>query len=65
MMLLVGVLAGVTVDGGVGMIAASSTKSVTVCANKTTNMLRYVEKGKCAMTETKLILKNEAWTRRR
>ena len=33
-LLLVGVLAGVTVGGGVGVIAASSTKSVTVCANK-------------------------------
>ena len=33
-LLLVGVLAGVTVGGGVGVIAATSTKSVTVCANK-------------------------------
>ena len=33
-LLLVGVLAGLTVDGGVGVIAASSTKTVTVCANK-------------------------------
>jgi hypothetical protein len=39
-LLLVGVLAGVAVGGGVGVIAASSTKTVTVCANKKTNVLR-------------------------
>jgi hypothetical protein len=32
--LLIGVLVGATVVGGVGVIAASTTKSVTVCANK-------------------------------
>ena len=53
---LVGVLAGVTVGGGVGVIAASSTKSVTVCANKKTNVLRYAKNGKCAKTETKVVL---------
>jgi hypothetical protein len=55
-LLLVGVLAGVTVGGGVGVIAASSTKSVTVCANKKTNVLRYAKSGKCAKTETKVVL---------
>ena len=55
-LLLVGVLAGVTVSGGVGVIAASSTKSVTVCANKKTNVLRYAKNGKCAKTETKVVL---------
>ena len=55
-LLLVGVLAGVTVGGGVGVIAASSTKSVTVCANKKTNVLRYAKNGKCAKTETKVVL---------
>ena len=50
-MLVVGVLAGLTVGGGVGVIAAS-TKTVTVCANKTTNMLRYAKNGKCLTTET-------------
>jgi len=55
-LLLVGVLAGVTVGGGVGVIAASSTKSVTVCANKKTNVLRYAKNGKCAKTETKIEL---------
>ena len=54
--LLVGVLAGVTVGGGVGVIAASSTKIVTVCADKKTNVLRYAKKGKCAKTETKVVL---------
>jgi len=56
-LLLVGVLAGVTVGGGVGVIAASSTKTVTVCANKKTNVLRYAKNGKCVTkTETKLLL---------
>ena len=54
-MLVVGVLAGLTVGGGVGVIAAASTK-VTMCANKTTNMLRYAKNGKCATTETKVVL---------
>jgi len=55
-MLVVGVLAGVTVGGGVGVIAAASTKTVTVCANKTTNVLRYAKSGTCARTETKVVL---------
>jgi hypothetical protein len=55
-LLLVGVLAGVTVGGGVGVIAASSTKSVTVCAATKTNVLRYAKNGKCAKTETKVVL---------
>jgi hypothetical protein len=56
-LLLVGVLAGVSVGGGVGVIAASSTKTVTVCANKKTNVLRYAKKGKCVKkTETKVLL---------
>ena len=55
-LLLVGVLAGVTVGGGVGVIAASSSKSVTVCANKKTNVLRYAKNGKCTATETKVVL---------
>ena len=54
--LVVGVLAGLTVGGGVGVIAASSTKTVTVCANKTTNMLRYAKGGTCFSTETKVVL---------
>lgn len=56
LLLLIGVLAGVTVGGGVGVIAASTTKTVTVCANKKTNVLRYAKNGKCAKTETKVLL---------
>ena len=55
-LLLVGVLAGVTVGGGVGVIASTSTKTVTVCADKKTNVLRYAKNGKCAKTETKVVL---------
>lgn len=55
-MLVVGVLAGLTVGGGVGVIAAASTKTVTVCANKKTNMLRYAKDGRCETTETKVEL---------
>ena len=55
-LLLVGVLAGVAVGGGVGAIAATSTKTVTVCADKKTNVLRYAKNGKCAKTETKVVL---------
>ena len=54
-MLVVGVLAGLTVGGGVGVIAAS-TKTVTVCANNKTNMLRYGINDTCASTETKVVL---------
>jgi hypothetical protein len=55
-LLAVGVLAGVAVGGGVGVIAASSTKTVTVCANKKTSILRYAKNGKCSKTETKVVL---------
>ena len=56
-LLLVGVLAGVSVGGGVGVIAASSSKTVTVCADKKTNVLRYAKNGKCVKkTETKVLL---------
>ncbi len=54
--LLVGVLAGVTVGGGVGVIAASTSKTVTVCADKKTNALRYAKNSKCSKTETKVVL---------
>ncbi len=55
-LLLVGVLAGVTVAGGVGVIAASSSKIVTVCANKKTNLLSYSKNGRCSAAETKVVL---------
>jgi len=54
--LVVGVLAGLTVGSGVGVIATASTKTVTVCANKTTQVLRYAKNGECATTETKVVL---------
>ena len=55
-LLLVGLLAGVVVGGGVGVIAASSTKEVTVCANKKTNVLKYSKNGRCSAAETKVLL---------
>ena len=55
-LLLAGVLVGVAVGGGVGVFAATSTKTVTVCADKKTNVLRYAKNGKCAKTETKVVL---------
>ena len=56
LLLIVGVLGGVTVGGGVGVFAATSKKTVTVCADKKTNVLRYAKNGKCAKTETKVVL---------
>jgi len=53
------VLAGLTVGGGVGVIAASSTKTVTVCANKTTNMLRYASDGKCVTKTESIVVLNQ------
>jgi hypothetical protein len=58
-LLLVGVLAGVTVGSGVGVIAATSTKSVTVCMNKA-DFMRYVKNGVCKAGETKLVLKQNS-----
>ena len=55
-LLLVGAFAGITVGGGVGVFAASSAKTVTVCANKTTNVLRYSKSGNCATTEISMVL---------
>jgi hypothetical protein len=54
--LLVGVLAGITVGSSVGVIAASSTDSVTVCVKKKSRVMRYAENGECASTETKVLL---------
>ena len=48
--LLVGALAG-TAFGGVGVFAASPSKTVTVCANKKTNILRYAKTGSCTTSE--------------
>ena len=57
LLLVIGVLSGITVGGGVGVFAASSsTKTVTVCADNTTNMLRYAKGGTCTETETPVVL---------
>ena len=53
--LIAGVLIGV-VASGVGVFAASSTNTVTVCVNKKTNMLRYAKSGSCTKAEIKLVL---------
>ena len=55
-LLLVGVLAGVTVGGGVGVIAASTSKSVTVCVDKIDKHLNYSKSGVCKPHQTKLVL---------
>ncbi|MSO15823.1 MAG: collagen-like protein [Ilumatobacteraceae bacterium] len=61
-LLLVGVLAGVTMGGGVGVIAATSTQTVTLCANKKTNALRYAQNGNCSKLETKVVLNQSGET---
>jgi hypothetical protein len=58
---LVGVLAGVTIGGGAGVIAASSTKTVTVCVDKTDKHMNYSKSGVCKSHQTKLVL-NKAGT---
>jgi hypothetical protein len=60
-LLLVGVLAGVTISGGAGVIAASSTKSVTVCVDKIDKHMNYSKSGLCKSHQTKLVL-NKAGT---
>jgi hypothetical protein len=53
---MLGVVAGITVAGGTSVIASSTTKTVTVCANKKTNVLRYAKNGKCSKAETRIRL---------
>ena len=55
-LLLVGVLAGITVGGGVGVIAASSTKTVTVCVDKKDNHMNYSKDSKCKSHQFKVVL---------
>ena len=59
---IVGLLLGVAVGGGVGVIAATSSSTVTVCANKTTSMLRYAKDGKCVSTKETKVLLNQMGT---
>jgi len=54
--LMLGVVTGITVAGGTSVIASSTTKTVTVCANKKTNVLRYAKSGKCSKAETRIRL---------
>ncbi len=54
---LIGVLIGSIISGGVSAVSgAVSTKAVTVCADKRTQILRYSKKGTCKKTETKMVL---------
>ena len=55
-LVLVGVLAGVAVGGGVGVIAASTSKSVTVCVDKNDQHMNYSNSGKCKSHQIKLVL---------
>ena len=54
--LLVGVLSGITVGGGVGVFAASSTKTVTVCVDKKDNHMNYSKDSKCKSHQYKVVL---------
>ena len=54
-MLVIGVFTGVTVGGGVGVIASPSSKPVTVCVNKA-NFMRYSKTNKCAAGETRVAI---------
>jgi hypothetical protein len=53
--LLVGVFAGITVGGGVSVVASSSSKSVTVCVDKA-NFMRYSKTNKCARGEKRVAI---------
>jgi len=54
-LILVGVFAGITIGGGVGVVASSSSKPVTVCVNKA-NFMRYSKTSKCAAGEIKVVI---------
>jgi hypothetical protein len=54
-MVIIGVFAGITIGGGVGVVASSSWKPVTVCVNKA-NFMRYSKTSKCAAGETKVVI---------
>lgn len=62
-LLIAGVALGVVVGGAVGVIAASPSRTVTVCANKATNVLRYARDGRCVTaTEVKVVLNQSGAT---
>lgn len=54
-MLVIGVFAGITIGGGVGVVASPSSKPVTVCVNKA-NFMRYSKTSKCAAGETRVAI---------
>ena len=54
-LILVGVFAGITIGGGVGVIASTSSKPVTVCVNKA-NFMRYSKTNRCAAGETRVVI---------
>lgn len=62
MLLSVGLLVGLLVGGGAGVIAVPSVTTVTVCADKTTNVLRYATNNRCSTTETKVLLNTRGAT---
>jgi hypothetical protein len=54
-MLVIGVFAGITIGGGVGVVASPSSKPVTVCVNKA-NFMRYSKTSKCAAGERRIAI---------
>lgn len=54
-MLIIGVFAGITIGGGVGVVASPSSKPVTVCVNQA-NFMRYSKTNKCAAGETRVAI---------
>jgi len=56
-LILLGVLAGITIDNGFGVLAASPQQPLTVCVDKKTNVLRLAKNGACtSKTDMKLEL---------
>jgi hypothetical protein len=53
--LIIGVFAGITIGGGVGVVASPSSKPVTVCVNQA-NFMRYSKTNKCAAGETRVAI---------
>ena len=56
MMLVVGALIGITIGGGIGVVASPSSKPVTVCVNKA-NFMRYSKTNRCAAGETRVVIR--------
>jgi hypothetical protein len=54
-MFVIGVFAGITIGGGVGVVASPTSKPVTVCVNKA-NFMRYAKTNKCAAGETRVAI---------